>query len=104
MADSREQRRREYENAVRNLIARAEELRIAGLDDEAVARELVFARNELKRRARHDDDPEDVRLMEARNLARYGDPLGPPPEWLFRKYGSWAAVIDAACRPARLSR
>jgi hypothetical protein len=44
-----------------------------------------------------------VRLMEARNRARYGNPLGPDADQLFAKYGSWRGVVDAACRPARLS-
>lgn len=103
MAASREERRRAYEQAVVGLRARADKLLAEGRDEEAVARELVAARNELKRQARLADDPDDVRLMELRNLARYGDPLGPGPEQLFRKYGSWVGVIEAACRPARLS-
>jgi hypothetical protein len=64
---------------------------------------MVQRRNELKHEARLADDPVIVWAMERRNLIKYGDPLGPGPDWLYRKYGSWRAVIDAACRPADLS-
>lgn len=97
------ERRRAYEADVRALATEAETLRSAGASDERIARHLVLMRNELKRRFRSEDDPAIVALMERRNMAKYGDVLGPDAEWLFRKYGSWAEVIAAACLPARLA-
>src|SRR3546814_16466934 len=72
-----------------------------GESPEAIARDLVQRRNALKQRFRADDDPGVVALMEQRNRLKYGDPIGPDADWRFRKYGSWAAGIAAACRPAR---
>lgn len=97
------QRRAAYEAAVRGLRAEADRLLAQGQSEEIVAREMVRRRNELKREARRQDDPEIVRLMERRNLEKYGDPIGPPAERLYLKYGDWLTVIEAACRPARLS-
>jgi len=97
------QRRATYEAAVRELRGEAERLLAEGVSEEAVARRLVRRRNELKHEARLADDRAVVSLMERRNLLKYGDPLGPGPDWLRRKYGSWQGVIDAACRPADLS-
>lgn len=77
-------------------------MRAAGHGDEAIARALVQRRNALKVEFRADDDPRIVTLIEARNRARYGDPIGPDAEYLFVKYGNWASVIAAACRPASL--
>jgi hypothetical protein len=34
----------------------------------------------------------------------YGDKLGPDAKALFTKYGSWEAVIAAACRHADLNQ
>lgn len=45
-----------------------------------------------------------VKLIERRNIAKYGNPVGPGPEWLYKKYGSWELVIEAACRPFFLSK
>ena len=97
------ERRRAYEAEVRALAAEAEALRAAGADDESVARHLVQLRNELKRKYRSEDDPAIVALMERRNLAKYGHGLGPDADWLFRRYGSSAEVLAAACRPAHLA-
>ena len=94
--------RNAYEREVRALSAEARERLGAGESPEIVARALVAKRNALKRRYREQDDPAIVTLMEARNRAKYGDPIGPDADWLFRKYGSWEKVIEAACRPARL--
>jgi len=97
-------RRVAYVAAVRALADIVAPRRAAGWTDEAIARELVARRNALKSAARAFDEPAIVALMEARNSAKYGDPIGPDADWFFRKYGSWSAVIAAACRPADLSR
>jgi hypothetical protein len=95
--------RRAYEADVRELRTIGRDMLARGCDDETVARYLVQQRNELKQRYRAFDDPAIVALMEARNFAKCGNPLGPDVDQLFRRYGSWTAVIDAAARPARLT-
>lgn len=96
-------RRRLYEAQVRALARITEQLSAEGWSEEDIARHLVDARNRLKIVARKADDPAIVTLIEARNLAKYGHPVGPTADQLFVRYGSWAAVIEAAARPARLS-
>ena len=103
MAITQLDRRRAYETRVRALANLAVRLRARGWTEQEVARALVDRRNRLKLRARALDDPADVALMEIRNRAKYGNPLGPNADMLYRKYKSWAAVIEAACRPGRLS-
>ena len=92
-----------YEREVRALAVEARRRRADGEPVEAIARDLVVQRNAIKQRFRAEDDPILVALMEQRNRKKYGDPTGPDADWLFRKYGSWEAVIDAACRPARIA-
>ncbi|MBX9860083.1 MAG: hypothetical protein K2Y20_10900 [Sphingomonas sp.] len=93
-------RRIAYQQAVRSLAEDADVLRAAGQSDEAIARALVARRNAMKAAFRECESPALVALIEARNLAKYGDPVGPGADHLFVKYGDWRAVIAAACRPA----
>ena len=96
-------RRRLYENQVRALTGVADRLLADGWFEEKIARHRVDARNRLKVVARQADDAAIVSLIEARNIARYGHPVGPTADQLFERYGSWRGVIEAAARPARLS-
>lgn len=96
-------RRALYEKQVRALAHVASQLLEAGWSEERVARHLVAARNRLKLIARRSDDPRIVAIVEARNVAKYGHPVGPTANQLYLRYGSWRVVIEAACRPAKLS-
>jgi cytochrome c-type biogenesis protein CcmH/NrfF len=80
MASLRE-RRAKYEAAVRELRGEAQRLLAEGLSEEAVARRMVRRRNELKYEARLADNRAVVWAMELRNLRKYGDPIGPGPDW-----------------------
>ncbi|MER5362822.1 hypothetical protein [Streptomyces sp. NPDC002785] len=73
-------------------------MRAAGRSDEEIARVLVAMRNEAKDVTRAGMSPEAVQALEARNMAKYGNPLGPTADQQFAKYGNWEAVIDAATR------
>lgn len=42
--------------------------------------------------------PAEVRVLEERNQAKYGNPLGPTADQLYAKYGSWQEVIAASTR------
>jgi hypothetical protein len=79
-------------------VARAEEIsQTAKSGAQAVA-----ARNALKNEARQ-TLPSPIRvLLEQRNMGRYGAPLGPTYSQLLKKYGSDAAVIEAAGRTSPL--
>lgn len=96
--------REDYEASVRALLISAQMLWSRGLSDEAVARELVALRNKLKIQARSGLPDQVLRRLEARNLAKYGDAIGPTPEFLYERYGNWRAVIDASARPADLRK
>ncbi|MCC0093684.1 hypothetical protein K7B10_02535 [Streptomyces flavotricini] len=52
-------------------------MRDAGAIDEEVARELVDMRNQAKAITRAGMTPEEARILEERNTAKYGNPLGP---------------------------
>lgn len=93
-----------YVAEVLALKAEADEQLAHGAGEEDVARRMVKRRNELKATFRSHDPAEVVALLEMRNLRKYGHPLGPDADWFFTKYGSWRLVIEAACRPADLSR
>ncbi|MFJ5138526.1 hypothetical protein [Streptomyces sp. NPDC088707] len=73
-------------------------MREAGATDEEIARELVDMRNQAKEITRAGMTPEEVRILEQRNIAKYGNPLGPTADQLYAKYGSWQQVIDASMR------
>lgn len=81
----------------------AAQLRKDGWTEERIARHLVDARNRLKIIARQADNPAVVAAIEARNLMKYGHLVGPSADYLYKRYGTWGAVIDAASRPAKLS-
>lgn len=72
----------------------------AGVSAERVARAGVSARNALKVGARAFSPKGEVARMEARNLEKYGHPVGPTAEQLHAKYGSWEGVVDAVARTA----
>ncbi len=96
--------RRSYEAAVKDLLALAVEMRAAGNDEEFIARSLIDHRNQLKLEARAGLAAELIDWMEDRNLSKYGHSVGPTADWLFERYGSWTAVIEAAARPADLNK
>jgi hypothetical protein len=98
------QSREEYEDAVRGLSAIADRLKEGGQSEEQIARHLVGARNAIKYAFRKETEPALLAWMQSRNLAKYGDPLGPTAETQLIRYGSWDEVIKAACRPANLNR
>ncbi|MGW6861416.1 hypothetical protein [Streptomyces xanthophaeus] len=73
-------------------------MRESGASEEEIARELVDMRNQAKEITRAGMTPEEVRVLEERNTAKYGNPLGPTADQLYVKYGSWAKVTDASMR------
>ncbi|MEU6820766.1 hypothetical protein ABZ921_09065 [Streptomyces atriruber] len=76
----------------------ADRMHAAGSSDEEIARTLVDMRNDAKDITRAGMSPEAVQALEARNMKKYGNPLGPTADQQYAKYGSWSAVIAAATR------
>ncbi|MFI8437247.1 hypothetical protein ACIGJO_26605 [Streptomyces sp. NPDC079020] len=96
-AQAREVRVR-YHLLLDRMKAVEQRMRDEGRSDEEIARVLVDMRNEAKDITRAGMSPEAVAMLEARNIAKYGNPLGPTADQLFARYGSWSEVIDAATR------
>lgn len=96
-AQARETRIR-YHRLLDDMERTADEMHAAGRSDEEIARKLVDMRNEAKDITRAGMSPEAVQALEARNMKKYGNPLGPTAEQQYAKYGSWSAVIAAATR------
>ena len=91
--------RQGYVDAVKGLADKAQGMRQAGESVEQVARTLSAERNALKVQFRALSPPEAVKAFEARNLAKYGDPLGPSVDQLRAAGKSWEQIIEGATRP-----
>lgn len=96
-AEAREVRMR-YHELLDQMEQVEQQMRDEGRSDEEIARVLVNMRNEAKDITRAGMSPEAVALLEARNMVKYGNPLGPTADQQFARYGSWDKVIDAATR------
>ncbi|MFE6846785.1 hypothetical protein [Streptomyces sp. NPDC057686] len=90
--------RMSYHELLEDMHRTEADMRAAGATDEEIARELVDMRNQAKAITRAGMTPEEVRILEERNVAKYGNPLGPTADQLYAKYGSWQQVIDASMR------
>ncbi len=90
--------RMSYHGLLEDMHRTEADMRAAGATDEEIARELVDMRNQAKAITRAGMTPEEVRILEERNTAKYGNPLGPTADQLYAKYGSWQQVIDASMR------
>ncbi|MFE5538235.1 hypothetical protein ACFQ78_21135 [Streptomyces sp. NPDC056519] len=88
----------QYHDLLEDMHRTAADMREAGAGDEEIARELVDMRNQAKAITRAGMTPEEVRILEERNVAKYGNPLGPTADQLYAKYGTWQQVIDASMR------
>ncbi|MCF3181678.1 hypothetical protein IPZ70_17255 [Streptomyces polychromogenes] len=90
--------RMRYHRLLEDMHRTAADMREAGASDEEIARELVDMRNQAKEITRAGMSPEEVRILEERNIAKYGNPLGPTADQLYAKYGSWQKVSEASMR------
>ncbi|WP_407565496.1 hypothetical protein [Streptomyces sp. 184] len=93
-----QQTRMRYHGLLEDMRRTAARMRADGAGDEEIARKLVGMRNQAKEITRAGMSPDEVRILEARNQAKYGNPLGPTADQLHAKYGSWQEVIAASTR------
>lgn len=93
-----QQTRMRYHGLLEDMRRTAARMQEDGATDEEIARKLVDMRNQAKEITRAGMTPEEVRILEARNQAKYGNPLGPTADRLYAKYGSWQEVIAASTR------
>jgi hypothetical protein len=66
--------------------------------DEKIARTISPMRNDEKVAARALMSPGEVAVVEQKNMRGYDNAIGPTPEQLYERYGTWQGVIDAAYR------
>ncbi|WP_051716503.1 hypothetical protein [Streptomyces sp. NRRL F-5727] len=90
--------RMRYHGLLEDMRSTEARMREAGASDEEIAREMVDMRNQAKAITRAGMTEEEVRVLEARNQEKYGNPLGPTADQLHAKYGSWPKVVDASMR------
>jgi hypothetical protein len=83
-----------YHQLINEMRTVESEMRASGSSDEDIARVLVQMRNAAKVTTRGLSNPEDVAVWEARNVAKYGDPIGPTADYQYARYGSWEKVIE----------
>ena len=62
---------------------------------EEIARAVSTRRNELRLEV-YGDDAEGLALVKKSNLETYGNEMGPTPDQLYEKYGSWQTVLEKA--------
>ena len=87
--------REEYHASIQELYDKLHEMQEAGYEVEEIARVISTRRNEIRMEA-YKDDPERMETVKKRNLEKYGNEMGPTPEYLFEQYGSWETVIKKA--------
>ena len=90
--------RKVYVRAVEEIERVVTTMRNAGKPVQQIAETAVNMRNEAKILARGYMDAADVASLETRNIARYGNAVGPSAELLVAEYGSWNEVIEASLR------
>jgi hypothetical protein len=74
------------------------ELNKGGENEEGVARAVVDMRNQMRQDSWKLMDQQQVAKLQAEQMQKYGNPVGPVAEQQFSRYGSWAKVIEAAFR------
>jgi hypothetical protein len=87
-----------YVEEVEGLKDLANSARAAGQDGEATARMVSAERNALKVKYRALSPPDFVQQAEARNIQKYGNPLGPTVDQLRAQGKTWEQIIDSAAR------
>ncbi|MCQ4681075.1 hemagglutinin repeat-containing protein [Ralstonia pseudosolanacearum] len=91
-------RRIAYEAEAMRISDGVDRMRAAGMSEEDVARWAVDQRNNLKTTYRSISPPDFVEAVEARNLEKYGNKLGPSADQLRQKGLSWTEIANSAAR------
>lgn len=91
--------RKAYEDEVKSLSSKADNMRKAGVQPEKIAQTLFDERNMLKQKYLEVTEPALLKKIEQRNIEKYGNKLGPSIEHLRNKGKSWEDIIESAARP-----
>ncbi len=87
-----------YNSAILEIDETVTIMQNAGKTIEEIADAVVKIRNNSKVATRALMYAVDVAKLEARNLEKYGNTVGPTLEQLLKKYGSYEEIIDASTR------
>ena len=87
--------RRAYHESMSELYRMIEDMLGEAKPVEEIARAVSRRRNELRLEG-YKDDPDGLAIVRQSNLNTYGDELGPTPDFLYEKYGSWQTVLEKA--------
>ncbi|THB62975.1 MAG: hypothetical protein D6B27_13025, partial [Gammaproteobacteria bacterium] len=90
--------RSDYLKGSKELEKTIAEMHSNGSSSEEIARTVVAERNRQKTEARSLMTKEEVDVLEQGNIEKYGDPVGPSIDDLYKKYKTWDDVIDASMR------
>ncbi len=83
-----------YNNSVRTIEETVSIMKAARRPLKEIAEAAVKIRNEAKIASRALMDAQDVAKLEARNLQKYGNAVGPTLDDLLRQYGSYEEIIE----------
>nr|CUV28161.1 putative hemagglutinin-related protein [Ralstonia solanacearum] len=92
-------RRIAYEADAKRITEGVDQMRAAGVSEENIARWAVDQRNSLKTTYRSMSPPDFVQAVEARNVEKYGNSLGPSADQLKQKGLTWTEIANSAARP-----
>lgn len=87
-----------YVKEVEELMDLANTARSAGQSAEATARMVSAERNALKLKYRELSPADFVKKAEARNMEKYGNPLGPTVDQLRAQGKTWEQIIESSAR------
>lgn len=76
-----------------------QDLRREGYCEESVARAAHLLRREIGQEYKAISSPAMQAKIRERNLAKYGDPLGPTIDYLRAKGLTWREIAEGACTP-----
>jgi filamentous hemagglutinin len=91
--------RLEYETAIRNILADAKKMLLAGQSEETVARWAVEMRNDIKLQFHEKTPPKRLSIIESRNIEKYKHHVGPTLDELHESGKSWMQIIESSARP-----
>lgn len=84
-----------YHESINEMYAMLGTMKSEGKSIEEIARAVSAKRNEI-RMASYEGKPDELAVMKARNLEKYGHEDGPHAEELYEQYGSWETVLEKA--------
>lgn len=90
--------RQNYVREVYDLQTSVDNLRAGGASAEDIAKYAYSARNDLKLKYREYTPPDMLETIDARNMERYGNKIGPAFDDLVKKGKTFEQIIESSTR------